>query len=117
MDINYLKTVDEMSILKIKLEKIFKNASSKTLEDKIAYKQLEVIIDNLSVAIDRINHYSKPVVEGTLKELENGKFELIDGNGKYVTYFSCGSSVECFCYDDFEEEYHWFAGRVEHRST
>jgi hypothetical protein len=114
MNINYLKAKNKMSLLKSELNSIFDNVPSKTLEDKIAYSNLEAIIDNLDEVISRINHYSKPVIEGTLREMDNGKFELIS-NGEYVTYFSCGSSIECFCYDEFDEEYKWFAGRVEYK--
>ena len=47
-------------------------------------------------------------VEGTLRQRDDGRFEMVDINGNYITYFTCGDPLELFWEDK------WFSGRVEY---
>lgn len=47
-------------------------------------------------------------VEGTLRQRDDGRFEMVDVNGNYITYFTCGDPLELFWEDK------WFSGRVEY---
>lgn len=118
MDINYLKALDKLSFSKAEIERLWEEAQKqgKSFEDKQAYNILENIIGEMEAAVDRLKRYSLPTIEGKLREMDNGKFELLDDSGKYITYFSCGSMIECYCYDEYEEENRWFSGRVEYKS-
>lgn len=59
-----------------------------------------------------LNKNFSKVIEGTLREAENGKFELFDEMGEYIKYFSCGSPIEC--YVEYEGKKQWIDGRVEY---
>ena len=112
MHINYLKAADELKAAMSDIKQLMESASRKSFEDKIAYRYLEGIVEKMDVAIDRIEHYSRPAKEGTLREMDNEKFELLDKNGKHVRSFSCGSPIECFI--EYDDEAEWHSGRVEH---
>ena len=45
---------------------------------------------------------------GFLQKREDGRFELQDENGNYITYFTSGEPIEIFV-----EGYGWINGRVE----
>ncbi|MCX7843236.1 MAG: DUF5348 domain-containing protein [Clostridia bacterium] len=112
MDNNYLKLNNQLTNLKADLQKLIDTGSTKSFEDKIAYGYIESLFDSVDMAIYKIEHFSKPTIEGTLHENASGKFDLLDRSGKYITYFSCGSPIECFIEEDGEKQ--WIAGRVEH---
>jgi Domain of unknown function (DUF5348) len=112
VDKNYLKARDEMSCIKDKLDNLLKEAKTKSFEDEIVYNYMYGVIENLETVIEKIDHFSKPTIEGTLREAENGKFELFDEMGKHIRCFSCASSIEC--YVEYDGEMQWVAGRVEH---
>lgn len=46
---------------------------------------------------------------GFLQKREDGRVELQDENGNYITYFTSGEPIEIFV-----EGYGWINGRVEH---
>ena len=112
MNNNYLKIKDKLTYLKRDLENVLEEGHNKTFEDGIAYNYVEDLIERLDTAIYKIEHFSKSVIEGTLQETDGGKFELLDRKGKYVTYFSCGSPIEC--YVEYDGDLQWVSGRVEH---
>ena len=109
---NYLKAVYKLKSAMSDIKELMESADRKTFEDKIAYRYLEELTEKMDIAADRIEHYSRPAKEGTLREMDNEKFELLDKNGKHVRSFSCGSPIECFIEYDGEAE--WYGGRVEH---
>ncbi|MEG0086991.1 MAG: DUF5348 domain-containing protein [Niameybacter sp.] len=72
--------------------------------------ELRGILDKLSFIKHEIGYLSKPVrCEGTLRKNSIGKYEL-----KNQRTFSCGSSLEAYIFDEFEERYQWVAGVIEH---
>ena len=38
-------------------------------------------------------------VEGILKQRDDGRFEMIDDKGNYITYFTCGDCLELYWED------------------
>lgn len=106
MDVNYLNARDKIHHLKNELERIIDKADCKGMENNDCYRLLESLTEELDSAERSIDYYSRPVKEGRLIELDNGRFEICDME------LTCGSSLEI--YDDEEEE--WATGRVEHTS-
>lgn len=104
MDINYLNARDKIHFLKKDLEKIQGKADYEGMENSECCTILERLIEELENAERSIEYYSKPVKEGRLIKLSNGRFELCN------IELTCGSSLEI--YDDEEKE--WVHGRVEH---
>lgn len=105
----------EMENLKRKLEDVMNSYSGlKDLENKIALREIENVIDQLDLSSDRIKYFSLPAIEGFLNKLDGGKFELNNFDGERITYFSCGDRIECYLLDEMEDKNKWFAGRVEH---
>lgn len=45
--------------------------------------------------------------EGYLREMPNGRFELLDKKGKQITYFTCGSPIQIYYGNE------WIEGRIE----
>lgn len=105
----------EMETLKQKLKDVLNLfSSSNELENKIALREIENVIENLGLSADRIKYFSLPAIEGFLNKLDSDKFELNDFDGERITYFSTGDRIECYLFDEIEDKYKWFAGRVEH---
>lgn len=119
MNNSYRKALSKLEIAKSDIESLWnegQKSNNKSFEDKQANRILENIIEEIDTSAYKLKRFTMPVIEGTLREADNGKFELYDDNGKYVTYFSCGSPIECYLYDDYEESNVWYPGRVEHKS-
>ncbi len=95
------------------MKKKVEQAPSTTFEDEMICRKLEGLVEKMDDVVYAIEHYSKPTREGTLRNREDGKFDLIDDGGKSIDYFSCGSSIECEL--EYDGELEWFAGRVEYR--
>lgn len=51
--------------------------------------------------------------EGYLNLNESGRYELLDEQGNYLTYFTCGELIDI--YDPDKEE--WLQGRIEHNDN
>jgi hypothetical protein len=69
------------------------------------------IKNKLEDALAEIEYLKKPVVaEGTLYKNEQGRYEI-----DHLHYFTSGSPIEIYIYDDFEERYYWYKSRVEHK--
>lgn len=107
MDVNYLNARDKISYLKGDLEKILDKADYKGMENRACYSEIERLQEALDDAIRSIEYYSRPVREGKLIALPNGRFEICDRE------LTSGSSLEIY----HEEEKEWVAGRVEYRRT
>jgi hypothetical protein len=106
MDVNYLNARDKISSLKSYLEGMLDKADYKSsMENRSCYSEIERLTEELDDVIRSIEYYSRPVEEGRLIELSNGRFEICDRE------LHSGSALEV--YD--EEESEWVAGRVEHR--
>lgn len=118
MNVNYLKALDKLRSAKSYLEGLFKTApegdwDEMSFDDRKAYHILENIVDDLEKAVNKLEYFSLPVIEGVLEEdTYRQKFDLIrDDNGEGLGYqFSCGSSLEVYDNDNKT----WCAGRVEH---
>lgn len=110
MDINYLKIRDTLKIALADVKKYYKNAPTKTFEDKQAILIVENIIPEIETAVERIEYYSKPVIEGCLKQMKSGRFDLINSEGRSLKTFTCGSNIELYNFEDNT----WYPGRVEH---
>lgn len=66
--------------------------------------------DEIYYLKDKISYLNRPRLEGTLYLAVNGRYRL-DVNDHE---FTCGSPIEIYDYDDFDEEYRWLFGRVEY---
>ena len=113
MDNVYHKSKEKLENFIYGMKKMVEQAPSKTFEDEMICRKLEGLVEKMDDVVYAIEHYSKPAREGTLRKIENGKFDLIDAGGKSIAYFSCGSSIECEL--EYDGELEWFAGRVEYR--
>lgn len=111
MNESFSRFQSKLSSLISEAKKIIDNETPKGFENKRAYRQIENLKDEMESALYELEYISRPAIEGKLREMDNEKFEFIDKNGKYVTYFSCGSRIEV--YDPDEDE--WHIGRVEHK--
>lgn len=114
MNEKYRKLKFQVEDLLLKVGNLVENSSGGGFEDRLVLRQFERLQEALQDTVYELEHYSKPVKAGTLRRMENGKFELIDGYGKSIAYFSCGNSIECFV--EVDEETAWAAGRVEYTS-
>lgn len=114
MNIDYAMSVYKIGSLRSKLIEILKDGESVSYEDKIAYKSLCALIENLEKCENTINYYSQPVIEGMLKKKKNGYYVLVTNDGREVQEFTCGCGIECYILRDGDEECgEWFSGRVE----
>lgn len=111
MNESYLKVLNELSLTKSHIERLWEQGEAKSFEDRQAYCIIENIIESLDEATYKLKRYSMPSVEGRLEEdSSREKFELIKEDGKGLGwFFSCGDYIEVLG-DDGE----WYPGRVEH---
>lgn len=112
MDMNYLKAIDRVKFAAADIQKLLEAAPVKAFEDKQAYCIFESLLEDLHLAINKAERFTKSPAEGKLQEMGNGKFELVSSNGKNIGCFSCGSPLEVYSHEEGE----WFSGRVEHKN-
>lgn len=75
------------------------------------YYAFRNIKDKLEDALAEIEYLKKPVVaEGVLRKNEQGRYEIDREH-----YFTSGSLIEIYIYDDFEKRHYWHKSRVEHK--
>lgn len=104
MNINYIKAFNKLKFTMIDMEKMIKNGSEKSFEDKQICLLFENLLEDVRLLTHKIEYYSKTPISGVIRELPNGHFEI---RGHELT---CGSSLEIF-----SERYgEWFPGRVEY---
>ena len=79
-------------------------------EQEFLREELQSIFSRLEVISQDIEYLAKPIrYEGNLYKNSIGKYEL---NKDFQ--FSCGSSIEAYIYDEYDEKYKWVASRIEH---
>ncbi|MEG0775458.1 hypothetical protein [Clostridium sp.] len=87
-----------------------------SFEENVLLNRLHKVKDEMEKYLDRVKYFDGHVYEGTLKMDDHGKFYLDyideDGLSSRKTY-SCGSRIEIYLYDDYEESWDWSLGRVE----
>lgn len=101
---NYLKAADKLRFALADLKKIIDETPCYSFEDRKALAALELMAVGIQSGIFDIEHYKQQAMEGILRELPNGRFEL---GGIELT---CGNSMEVYA----REEDEWFSGRVEY---
>lgn len=80
-------------------------------DDLMEYYAFYRIKNNLEDALEEIEYLKKPVsAEGTLYKNEQGRYEISPAH-----YFTSGSPIEIYIYDDFENRHYWHKSRVEHK--
>lgn len=117
MNSKYIKALDIIWKAKVDLKRIYEEATTKTMEEKSAYKAIERLLEELENAQGTIEHFSKPVKEGVLMENpQSGKFYIEFNDGSTSWDFSCGNLIEIYLKEDAENdiEQGWYAGRIEH---
>jgi len=107
MDKNYLKSINEITLLQKTLERLLKEALCDSLEDNKACNVLERLTEELDSAARTLKHYSKPVKEGRLYKQANGRFIINDNE------LSSGHSLEVWN-DEYQK---WETGRVEYSDS
>lgn len=95
-------------VLRDRAQVVIDNFKDKEFENIQAFKNLEVLNENISEYLKAIEYLKKETIEGTLNEKNDGRFE-IDGTD---IYFTCGSSIEVYN----ESLKAWNIGKVEGRS-
>ena len=117
-DENYLKAEDTINQARCRLQKLLDNSSTKGLENREAYKEIETLLEHLEDAEKSLEYLSKPTKEGRLIEAEGGKYYIAYDDGTESYNLSCGNNVEVYLQEDLEEEVEegWHIGRVEHKS-
>ena len=113
MDSNYLEVRNKMLLVSNELRKVLDRSANTSFEENLVYCKVENLLEKISSIADDINHFALPTKTGTLRKMDNGRFELVSATGKQITYFSCGSLIECQV--KYDDEMQWFAGRVEYR--
>lgn len=91
---------------RVKLESIISDVRDDSMEDNKVTAELEDLVERLRTAENIIKYFFRPVQEGRLFGLSNGRFEI---NGNEI---SCGFPLEVF----WEDENCWLSGRVEHNN-
>ncbi len=97
--------------LKSYLERVLDCAEYDSLswEDKKILECFHRLDDELYTIGNSIQYYRKKSIEGRLHQREDGRFAIDEYN-----YFTSGSPMEMYLYDDYEEENIWCKGRVEY---
>ena len=88
-----------------------------SLEDPPTNPEDEFLLTEYSELMQRFFHpafielknLQKPIYrEGFLHKNAHGRYELDDFE------FSCGTRIEAYIFDKFDEKYHWLNSRIEH---
>lgn len=87
-----------------KIEKVLCNNKTESMENIEVILQLEKLNEQLHDVTLEIDYYKKPVEEGKLVRLTNGRFSLNNNE------LSCGYPIEVW----WNEEERWVVGRVEY---
>lgn len=81
-----------------------------SFEEKKIFSKLCWLNEKLEDLEEDIKYYSKPTIEGKLYLNENNRFAIDE------KCFHCGSPIEMYLYDIFEDSFVWCSGRVEGRN-
>jgi hypothetical protein len=118
MNNTYLKALDDIAYIRARIERAYNEGTTKTFEDKKAYKVIEKLLDQLQDAESDLKYYSLPVREGRLYESSSGKYVVSYDRGGESYPLSCGSPLEVyFDHEDWDNDIDnpgWYSGRVEH---
>ncbi|MBN9636897.1 MAG: DUF5348 domain-containing protein, partial [Achromobacter sp.] len=114
----YTKHLNEISRLVEKLDDTLDRLpcfEDETMEENEIRSAIYRAAEKLNDAKNAIEHFTKPVKEGTLRENDMGKFEIDYINGGSSYPLSCGSSLEVYLQEDTEKfiEEGSHPGRVE----
>ncbi len=81
-----------------------------SFEEKKIFSKLCWLNEKLEDLEGDIKYYSKKSTQGKLYKQDDGRYAINDSN-----YFTCGSPIEMFLYDSWQDEKVWCEGRVEGR--
>lgn len=81
-------------------------------EEAFLADEFKGVIDKLSVVQSKLAYLQKPVFEESiLYKNRSGRYETDSG-----IYFTSGSVIEVFIYDEFYEMTRWVKSRIEHKN-
>lgn len=85
-----------------------------TWEEKRILSKLGYLEEKLDDIQYDIEYYCKDVLKGKLYLNGSERFAIYNpDNFGNETYFTCGSAIELYMHDIYEDEYMWHSGRVE----
>ncbi len=81
----------------------------KSADDYLLSDELRDVMAHINAAAKRLDYLSRPIKgEYTIHQNSSGRFEC------EAKEYTCGSKIEYYTRDDFDEKHKWFLSRVEH---
>ena len=107
--------INKIQALKLDLDNLVDEYSANDSVDEIIYSDLAHIGEVLETYLVDVEYYSKDTEICYLKKNKFAKFDALSGfDGKCLATLHCGSALELYAFDKYDECDKWFIGRVEH---